>query len=99
MWKLNIMPCINRLEEFPFTINSKVLIAVEIHTELTRFDNDNDNRYVKPIIDGVVSSGLIVDDTGDKVSYLVEYSPSNENYTIINIIPIKSTLKISDLFC
>ena len=50
-----------------------------------RRDVDNLFASMKPYIDGLVASGLLVDDSADVVSYALEYRLGDENSTRIDV--------------
>ena len=50
-----------------------------------RRDTDNLLASMKAYIDGLVTAGLIVDDSADHVSYTLQYERGTENNTIIEV--------------
>lgn len=60
---------------------------------------DADNRLIKPILDGIVLSGLIKDDTISHLAYGVEGSISDTMRTEIYIFDYNNMAKILPLLC
>ena len=71
-------------KEFKGVFDSKVFIFIKIFDDITGWDIDN--KYIKPISDALISSGVIKDDNISKMYYAVkgEYSttPHAEIYVI-----------------
>jgi Holliday junction resolvase RusA-like endonuclease len=68
-------------------IDNSVNITIEAHFK-SGMRRDLDNLFVKPILDGIVQSGLIRDDNGDVVETLILKAkvkmPSNKIIIYIN---------------
>lgn len=60
---------------------------------------DADNRLVKPILDGIVLTGLIKDDTISHLAYGVEGNISETPYTKIYIFDYNNIGKILPVIC
>ena len=71
-------------KEFKGVFDNKVFIFIKIFDDITGWDIDN--KYIKPISDALISSGVIKDDNISKMYYAVkgEYSttPHAEIYVI-----------------
>ena len=71
-------------KEFKGVFDNKVFIFIKIFDDITGWDIDN--KYIKPISDALISSGVIKDDNISKMYYAVkgEYSttPHAESYVI-----------------
>lgn len=69
------------------TFTDPVNVMIEAHFKLSN-RRDPDNLYVKPIIDGIVKSGLLPDDNGEVIKSLTLSTkikmPSDQIIILIN---------------
>lgn len=83
-WIININRTIRNLKEYPFRFDD---VIIEVIMAIPLKSCDIDNRYFKPILDGIVLSGILRDDSYKFIPKLIlsmEYN-SEEPHTTINI--------------
>lgn len=74
-------------KEFKGTFQDAVFIFIKIFDNITGWDIDN--KYVKPISDALISSGVIQDDNISKMFYSVKGEFSDTPHTEIYVIDSK----------
>lgn len=71
-------------KKFKGVFNNKVFIFIKIFDDITGWDIDN--KYIKPISDALISSGVIKDDNISKMYYAVKGEYSTTPHTEIYVI-------------
>lgn len=71
-------------KEFKGVFDNKVFIFIKIFDDITGWDIDN--KYIKPISDALISSGVIKDDNISKMYYAVKGEYSTTPHTEIYVI-------------
>ena len=73
--------------------NKKVCIYIEVFDDKKKENWDIDNKTIKPIIDGLVSSKVIEDDSISKMFYCVKGNYDKTPHTEVTIFEAKKFLK------
>lgn len=73
--------------------NKQVCIFVEVFDNKKKENWDIDNKTIKPIIDGLVASKVIEDDSIDKMFYCVKGNYDKKPHTEVTIFEGKKFLK------
>lgn len=71
-------------KEFKGVFDNKVFIFIKIFDDITGWDIDN--KYIKPISDALISSGVIKDDNISKMYYAVKGEYSTTHHAEIYVI-------------
>lgn len=75
-------------KKFKGTFDSKVFILIKVFDNITGWDIDN--KYIKPIADALIMSGVIQDDNIDKMFYAVKGEFSDNPHTEIYVLDSKN---------
>lgn len=82
----------------PYTnlFKNKVLICIKIFDNIKGWDIDN--KFIKPISDALILSGVIQDDNIDKMFYCVKGEFSEIPHTEVYITDAKNSMKIIEKY-
>ena len=82
----------------PYTnlFKNKVLICIKIFDNIKGWDIDN--KFIKPISDALILSGVIQDDNIDKMFYCVKGEFSEFPHTEVYITDAKNSMKIIEKY-
>ena len=82
----------------PYTnlFKNKVLICIKIFDNIKGWDIDN--KFIKPISDALILSGVIQDDNIDKMFYCVKGEFSEIPHTEVYIADAKNSMKIIEKY-
>jgi Holliday junction resolvase RusA-like endonuclease len=72
--------------------SDKVIILITIYDNIKGWDIDN--KFIKPISDALISSGVIQDDNIDKMFYAVKGEFSENPHTEVCITNANNSIKI-----
>jgi Holliday junction resolvase RusA-like endonuclease len=72
--------------------SDKVFILITIYDNIKGWDIDN--KFIKPISDALIASGVIQDDNIDKMFYAVKGEYSENPHTEVCITSVKNSIKI-----
>ncbi|NMA58164.1 hypothetical protein [Clostridium cochlearium] len=75
-WKKNIAKAIKNIDNFNFKFD-EIFVWIKLFNPV-KFDGDN--KFFKPIIDGICRSGIIKDDHCNIVKFGVDAQVSNQNW-------------------
>ena len=82
----------------PYTnlFKEKVIICIKIFDNIKGWDIDN--KFIKPISDALILSGVIQDDNIDKMFYCVKGEFSEIPHTEVYISDAKNSMKIIEKY-